>query len=346
MALFGRRRQTLGLDIGSGFVKAVVIDHGGPEPELTRVVLTPVPDSAIVEGEVMDHEAVADAVRETIVATGARTAHVVAAVGGRDVIIKKISVERMKPAQLRDLLRFEAEQHVPFDADAVELDYQLLNPEATEGDMNLLLVVAKHQLVAARRDLLTGAGAKPAVIDVDAFALHNAFEANHPEAMQGTVALLDVGYDVTNLIVMEGGIPVLTRDLPVGTRRIRETVQGRHGLEAEDVEPLLRADTASPLLHEALALQGEELAAGMERAATFLATSTRSFTQIRAVWACGGGSRIPGLLAWLGSRLRIPVQPASALAGVAVARDALDHLPVDDPAALLMLSVGLALRAA
>ena len=158
-----------------------------------------------------------------------------------------------------------------------------------------------------------------------------------------TVAAVGI---VTNLIVMEGGIPVLTRDLPVGTRRIRETVQGRHGLEAEDVEPLLRADTASPLLHEALALQGEELAAGMERAATFLATSTRSFTQIRAVWACGGGSRIPGLLAWLGSRLRIPVQPASALAGVAVARDALDHLPVDDPAALLMLSVGLALRAA
>lgn len=346
MALFGRRRHTLGLDIGSGFVKAAVIDHGGREPRLTRAILTPVPDSAIVEGEVMDHAAVADAIRETLGASGVRAPHVVAAVGGRDVIIKKISVERMKPAHLRDVLRFEAEQHVPFDVDSVELDFQLLNPEATQGDMSVLLVAAKHQLVAARRDLVKDAGGRPAIIDVDAFALHNAFEANHPEAMQGTVALLDVGHDITNLIVMEAGVPVLSRELPVGTRRFRETVQGRDGLDAEQAEALLRADAPSSRLDDAIALHGEELAAGMERAATFLATSTRSFAQIRAAWACGGGSRIPGLLPWLGGRLRIPVQHASSLAGVAVAPDALDALAVDDPGPLLMLSVGLALRAA
>jgi len=346
MALFGRRKQTLGLDIGSGLVKAVVMDHGGKEPELRRVVLTPLPDSAIVEGEVMDHVAVTDAVRETIQAAGVKAPHLVAAVGGRDVIIKKISVDRVKPSQLRDLMRFEAEQHVPFDMDSVELDFQLLNPEASDGDMSVLLVAAKHQLVATRRDLVRDAGTEPAVIDVDTFALHNAFEANHPEAMQGTVALLNIGHDVTTLIVMEGGIPVLTRDLPVGTRRFRETVQERHALGAEEAEALLRSDELSPLLDAAFAQHGEELASGTERAATFLASSSRTFGQIRAVWACGGGSRVPGLLPWLGQRLRIPVQPASALAGVAIAADALDSLPPDDVAPLLMLSVGLALRAA
>jgi type IV pilus assembly protein PilM len=346
MALFGRRKQTLGLDIGSGLVKAVVIDHGGREPELQRVVLTPLPDSAIVEGEVMDQALVADAIRDTVQAAGVKAAHVVAAVGGRDVIIKRISVDRVKPSQLRELMRFEAEQHVPFDMDSVELDFHLLNPEVSDGDMSVLLVAAKRELVVARRDLVKEAGVAPAVIDVDTFALHNAFEANHPEAMRGTVALLNVGHDNTILIVMDAGVPVLTRDLPVGTRRLREAVQARHGLGAEQAEALLRADELSPLLDEAVALHGEELASGMERAATFLATTSRNLGQIRAVWACGGGARVPGFLPWLGERLRIPVQPASALAGLAVARDALDDLPSDDVAPLLMLSVGLALRAA
>jgi type IV pilus assembly protein PilM len=346
MALFGRRRHTLGLDIGSGLVKAVVVDHGGREPELQRVVLTPLPDSAIVEGEVMDQVLVTEAIRDTIQATGVKSPHIVAAVGGRDVIIKRISVDRVRPAQLRELMRFEAEQHVPFDMDSVELDFHLLNPEDKTGDMSVLLVAAKRELVTARRDLVRDAGVAPAVIDVDTFALHNAFEANHPEAMRGTVALLNIGHDNTILIVMDAGIPVLTRDLPVGTRRLREVVQARHGLGADEAEALLRADVLSPLLDEALAQQGEELASGMERAATFLATTSRNLGQIRAVWACGGGSRIPGFLPWLGERLRIPVQPASALAGMAVARDALDDLPPEDIAPMLMLSVGLALRAA
>ena len=103
---------------------------------------------------------------------------------------------------------------------------------------------------------------------------------------------------------------------------------------------------ARAMLDEAIAARGEELAAGTERAATFLATSSRAVGQIRAVWACGGGSRIPGMLPWLGERLRVPVQPANALAGLSVAPDALEFLPSDELAPLLMLPVGLALRAA
>lgn len=346
MALFGRKQLTVGLDVGSGLVKAVVIDHSGPVPELAKVVITPLADTAIVEGEVMDHGIVADAIRQTIAATGAKTKYVVAAVGGRDVIVKKIQMERVKEQQARELMRWEAEQHVPFDMDSVELDFQVLDPDGDGLDMSVLLVAAKRDLVEAKQALLTESGAAPAVIDVDAFALHNAFELNYPEALNGTIALLNVGNETTNLNILDDGVPILTRDLGVGTRRFREDLQREHGISAEDAENLLRGYDRLPMLDAIVAARGEEIAIGLVRAATFLSTSQRNFGQIRAMYACGGGSRVPGLLPWLSDRLRIPVQSANALAQLNVREGALEFLSTDEIAPLLMLPVGLALRAA
>lgn len=346
MALFGRKKLTVGLDVGSGLVKAVVIDHSGETPELAKVVITPLNDTAIVEGEVMDHGIVADAIRQTIAATGIKTKHIVAAVGGRDVIVKKISMERVKEAQARELMRWEAEQHVPFDMDSVELDFQVLDPDGDGLDMSVLLVAAKRDLVETRQGLLQEAGAAASVIDVDAFALHNAFEMNYPDAMNGTVALLNIGNEATNLNILDNGVPILTRDVGVGTRRFREDLQREHGISAEQAEDLLRGFDRHPMLDSAIAARGEELAVGLERAATFLSTSSRNFSQIRAVYACGGGSRVPGLLPWLSERLRMPVQLANAFAQLSVREGALEFLSTDEVAPLLMLPVGLALRAA
>ena len=347
MALFGRKKVTVGLDIGSGLVKAVVIDHGGPVPEIAKVVITPLQESAIVEGEVMDHDVVVDAIRKTVQLTGvAKVKGLVSAVGGRDVIVKKIAMERVKEAQARELMRWEAEQHVPFDMDSVEIDFQILDPEADGLDMNVLLVAAKRDLIEAKQQLLVDAGCPAAVMDVDSFALHNAFERNHPDAMHGTVALINIGHDVTNVNILDEGVPVLTRDLGIGTRRLREDLQREHGLTADEAEELLRSDQPSVLLDGAISMRGEELSLGLERAATFLATSSRNYGQVRAAYACGGGSRIPGLLPWLADRLRIPVEAANPLARLAIRDGAMEFLSVDEVAPLLMLPVGLALREA
>ncbi len=346
MALFGRKKITIGLDVGSGLVKAVVIDHSGPSPELVKVVITPLTDTAIVEGEVMDPGLVTDAIRQTLEATGVKTKSLVTAVGGRDVIVKKISIERVKEAQARELMRWEAEQHVPFDMDSVELDFQILDPDGDGLDMSVLLVAAKRELVESKRALLEDAGFPPSVIDVDAFALHNAFEANYPDAMRGTVALINIGNEQTNLNILDDGVPILTRDLALGTRRFREDMQREHGLGVDDAEDLLRGFDRSPMLDSTVAMRGEELAVGIERAATFLATASRSLGQLRAVYACGGGARVPGLVEWLSSRLHLPVQPANALARITVRDGALEFLSTDEVAPLLMLPVGLALRVA
>jgi type IV pilus assembly protein PilM len=268
------------------------------------------------------------------------------AVGGRDVIVKKISMERVKEQQARELMRWEAEQHVPFDIDSVEIDFQVLDPDADGLDMNVLLVAAKRELVDAKQSLLTEAGVSATVMDVDAFALHNAFEANYPDAMTGTVALLNIGNESTNLNILDEGVPILTRDFAVGTRRFREDLQREHGITADEAEELIRGSETNPMLDSTVSMRGEELAVGIERAATFLASSSRSFGSIRMAYACGGGTSVPGLLPWLSQRLGVSVLPANALARLAVQDGAFEFLSIDEVAPLLMLPVGLALRAA
>jgi type IV pilus assembly protein PilM len=344
MALFGRKKSTVGLDIGSGLIKVAVINHSKSQPELVRVAITPLLADAIVEGEIMDPGIVADAITACLASAGVTSRDVVTAVGGRDVIIKKIQIERVKEQQARELMRWEAEQHVPFDMESVELDFQILDPDGRGSEMNVLLVAAKRELVEAKARVLADAGLNAVSIDVDAFALHNAFELNHPEAMSGIVALVNIGHEVTNINIVEDGVPILTRDLPMGTRRFREDLQRDRGLGSEEAEALLQGFDRSEHLDAVLTQRGEEIAVGVERAAAFLASSSRTGAQVSAVYLCGGGSRAPGLIDVLANRLRMPVEAANPLANLVVRDGAFESLVTDEVAPLLMLAIGLALR--
>ena len=344
MALFGRKKTTVGLDIGSSLIKVAVIDHSKKEPELVRVAIVPLPPDAIVEGEVMDTAIVADAIRGAVHAATPKSKQVVTAVGGRDVIIKKIQIERVKEQQARELMRWEAEQHVPFDMESVELDFQILDPDDTAPDMNVLLVAAKRELVESKKRILHDAGLDAAAVDVDAFALHNAFELNHPDALRGMVALVNIGHEVTNINILDGGVPILTRDLALGTRRFREDLQRGTGMGVDGAENLLRGYDRTPELDNVVRSRGEEIAVGVERAIAFLATSTRSNTRVNKVFLSGGGARIPGIAGALADRLRLQVEQANPLANLRVRDGALESLVTDEVAPLLMLPIGLALR--
>ncbi|MGH7690644.1 MAG: type IV pilus biogenesis protein PilM [Gemmatimonadaceae bacterium] len=344
MALLGRSKLTVGLDIGSGLIKVAVVDHSRSEPELVKVAITPLSADAIVEGEVMDPGIVAEAIQSAMTAANVKVKQVVTAVGGRDVIIKKIQIERVKEQQARELMRWEAEQHVPFDMESVELDFQILDPDADGLEMSVLLVAAKRELVESKLRVLQDAGLQAGIVDVDAFALHNAFELNHPDAMSGVVALVNVGHEVTNINVLEEGVPILTRDLAVGTRRFREDLQRERGLTSEQAQELLQGYDRSPHLDVILESRGEEIALGIERAVAFLASNSRTASAVRAVFTCGGGARIPGLTAMLAERLKLTVEQANPLASLKVRDGALASLVTDEVAPLLMLPIGLALR--
>jgi type IV pilus assembly protein PilM len=212
--------------------------------------------------------------------------------------------------------------------------------------MTVLLVAAKRELVEAKLRLLGEAGADARVVDVDAFALHNAFAANYPEALEGVVALANVGHEVTNISILDDGVPALTRDLAEGTRRVREDLQREHGISSREAEALLRAAAPDPRLTAVVARHAEEIAAGIERAAAFFESASRSAGPLRALYLCGGGARIPGLAQSVAAQLKLHVDVASPLAALEVRDGALDDVDVATVAPLLMLPIGLALRAA
>lgn len=345
MGLFGRSKVTAGLDIGSGFVKLVVVDHSRGDPEITRVTTRPLAPDAIVEGEVMDPVLVSEAIRAVVEAAGLSRKDVVAAVGGHDVIIKRIQMDRMSEAEARDLVRWEAHQHVPFDMESVHLDFQILDPEGTGPQMSVLLVAAKRELIENRLALLSDAGLNPTIMDVDAFALHNAFEQSYPDGMVGMVALVNVGHETTNVNIMEDGVPIVVRDIPFGSRRIRESLQRERGLTAEQAEAVIQGRDTSIDLEQFVTERVDELAVGIERAVAFITTQSGA-DGLDQVYLSGGGARVPGVAAALGDRLGVQTHMANPLERVAVRPEVNLEIEVDDVAPMLMLPLGLAMRRA
>jgi type IV pilus assembly protein PilM len=343
MALFGRKRTSIGLDIGSGFVKVVEVDHSGDQPEVVRVAMRPLLPDAIVEGEIMDYGLVSEAVQGLFQDMGLKGADVVTAIGGHDVIIKKIEMDRMKEADAREVIRWEAEQHVPFDIKSVELDFQILDPESEGLQMQVLLVAAKRELVDNKVGLLQDAGVNPVIIDVDAFALHNAFEHNYPNAQQGIIALVNVGHETTNVNILENGIPILTRDIPFGSRKIREDLQRERGLTAEQAEDVVQARATVHDLASFVESSADEVAVGIERASAFLMTREDG-DSVGRIFLSGGGARIPGMAETLGRRMGVPTELVNSFERTPVRPNAAGDISIDEAAPMLLLPLGLALR--
>lgn len=345
MGLFGRSKITAGLDIGSGYIKLVVIDHGSDEPEITNVVAMPLIPDAIVDGEIMDPVLVAETIRAAAESAGLKKESVVASVGGHDVIIKKIQMDRASEADARQLMRWEAEQHVPFDMEGVQLDFQIMDPEGTDPQMSVLLVAAKREVVDNRVGLLGDAGLTPAIMDVDSFALHNAFERNYPNALAGLVALVHLGNETTHVILMQDGVPIVVRDIPFGARRLREELQRVERISAEEAEEVLQGRSSAGGLESFVYEQVEELALGIERAVAFLTAQTPDL-ELGRLFLSGGCARVPGLTEALASRLGVRTEVANPLERIAVRPEVMESVDIDEIAPMLMLSVGLALRQA
>jgi len=343
MGLFGRKRTSIGLDIGSGFVKVVEVDHSGDQPEVVRVAMRPLLPDAIVEGEIMDYGLVSEAVQGLFQDLGLKGTDVVTAIGGHDVIIKKIEMDRMKEADAREVIRWEAEQHVPFDIKSVELDFQILDPEGEGLQMQVLLVAAKRELVDNKVGLLQDAGVNPVIIDIDAFALHNAFEHNYPDSLSGIIALVNVGHETTNVNILEDGVPIVTRDIPFGSRKIREALQRERGLTAEQAEDVVQARETVHDLETFVDTSADEVAVGIERASAFLMTREDG-DSVGRIFLSGGGARIPGMASMLGKRMSVPTELVNSFERTPVQPSAASEVSIDEAAPMLLLPLGLALR--
>jgi type IV pilus assembly protein PilM len=209
--------------------------------------------------------------------------------------------------------------------------------------MQVLLVAAKRELIENRMSLLSDAGLSLAAIDVDAFALHNSFEHNYPGSLGGLVCLVNVGHETTNVNLLEEGIPILVRDIPFGSRRLRESLQRERGLTADAAEAALQGKDESTDLRVLVEDRVDELAVGVERAAAFISAQNGG-DGIGRVYVSGGGACVPGLVQGLGNRLGVRTEVASPIQRVGVRPEVMESIHLDEFAPMLMLPVGLALR--
>src|SRR5260370_11723442 len=194
-------RLALGLDIGSSSVKLVQLKEAKRGYVLEAFGVAALPPEAIVDGALMNSTAIVEAIRGLVTQYMMKNREVAIGVSGHSVIIKKISMPKMTQEELEESIQWEAEQYIPFDVKDVNIDTQILNPDANDatGQMDVLLVAAKKDMINDYTTVVSEAGLYPAVVDVDAFAVQNVFGANYDVPENQTIVLINAGASVVNI---------------------------------------------------------------------------------------------------------------------------------------------------
>jgi len=229
-------KTCVGLDIGSSSVKVVQLKETSKGYQLVNFGIEPLPPQTIVDGAIMNQTAVVDAIKQLRLALKLKGREVATAISGHSVIIKKIKVPPMTPDELEEQIPWEAEHHIPFSKDDVEIDHQLVSTQNAQGQMELLLVAAKKEVVSDYSMVIREAKLFPVVMDVAAFTIQNAFEINYEANPEESVALINVGAALSNINIVSGGTSAFTRDVTVGGNVFTEEIQKRLNVSQEEAE--------------------------------------------------------------------------------------------------------------
>jgi type IV pilus assembly protein PilM len=349
--LFRRSKGLVGLDIGSSAIKAIELKPAGKGYKVGAIGVEPIPPDSIVDGAIIDSVAVSDAIRRLFLNKQFKAKDVAASLSGNSVIVKKITLPVMSEQELGESIYWEAEQYIPFDIQDVNLDYEVLDPGTgpeSQGAMEVLLVAAKKDKIADYTGVIAQAGRTPVVVDVDAFALQNAYEANYGFEAGGVIVLLNAGASAININILTGGQSVFTRDVSMGGNAFTEAVQKElnlpfdaaedvkkglnvEGVTYDDARPVLRAMTDNVLLE-------------VEKTFDFF-KATASSDHIDRIVLSGGASRVEGFVEALRERFDTAVEPFDPFRQVTCDAKKLGVVP-EEMSPLLAVALGLALRRA
>ena len=342
--IFRRRESVVGLDIGSDAIKAVTLRRTSRGREVTAIGREPMPRGSIVGGEIVDREAVTETIRRTLDRHGGRTRRVAAAVAGNAVIVKRVTLPLMNEDDLAGSIRSEAEHHIPFDTNDVNLDYQVLkagSDAANRASMDVLLVAAKKDKVADCADVISRADGAPVVIDVAAFALQNAFELSYGVDPGRVSMLVNAEAGGLNINIVEGGQTLLTRDVsPGGVAEAPPSEPASAFADAGPLEEGRAGDGAGP---EAADPVGEHLLLEIDRTLGFFRSATAA-GRVDELVVSGGSAGAPGFLPALEVRLDVPVSLFDPFRRVRCDPGLRGEAPLPESDAAFAVAVGLALR--
>ena len=352
MLSFSLNRSCIGLDIGSSHIKMMELEHDA-RSGATRLVtfgMAPLPPEAIVDGAVMNTNVIVDAIRELIQRHRVKTKNVVASVSGNAVIIKRINLPMMTTDELEESIQWEAEQYIPFDINDVNIDVQILEGASDDpGQMEVLLVAARKEMVNEYQSIIQQAGLKPAIVDVDAFAVANMFEHNYDIELE-SVALINIGAASVNIHVLRDGVSAFTRDVGMGGRLFTEEIQRTLNISYEEAEamkvggdPEDHSAVVPEEIERVLSTIGENLATEVQRSLDFY-LSTSAEGGIARIYLSGGAARTPGLARAISSHTNLPTEIVDPFRNIQLDERSFNPGFLADVAPQAAVVVGLAMR--
>ena len=347
----GKSKAVVGLDIGSSAVKAVELKASGKTYKVVAFAIQPVPPDSIVDGAIIDGAAVADAIRRVFENKHFKTKEVAASLSGNAVIVKKISLPVMSASELAESIYWEAEQYIPFDIQDVNIDYQILDAGTggEGGTMDVLLVAAKKEKIADYTGVISQAGRSPIIVDVDAFALQNAYEVNYGLENEQVVVLLNAGASAININIVTGDQSVFTRDISMGGNSYTEAVQKELNLPFESAEQLKRGQPVDGVNPEdvtpVLTSMTENVLLEIQKTFDFYKASATS-DRIDRIVLSGGACRVDGFVQALTERFNTQVELFDPFKQISFEPDKLGVDDAEGIAPAAAVAVGLALRRA
>ena len=349
MKLFGKKADpVIGLDIGSTSVRLLQLSRHGSGYRIDHFAIEPLGEGAVVDKAVQDVEAVSNAISRAVKASGARSKSCAIAVSGSAVFTKIISLpSNLAEADIESQVQIEANQYIPYPLNEVSLDFEVLGPSARNADLiDILLAASKSENVESRQDAIDAAGLKAKVVDVEAFAIANAFDiirkrdgVNRNEA----VGVFDIGFDLTTLLVIKGGQVIYTRDHPFGGHQLLEETQRRYDMTAEQAAFFERNESAPDDFEEEV-LEPFQLNVvhQISRALQFYASSNE-YSNIGTIYLSGGTASLRGLAPMVQQELGMTTRVADPVSGMEIAQN-VAVTALKRNANNLMIAMGLALR--
>jgi type IV pilus assembly protein PilM len=342
-------RNCIGLDIGSSSIKAVQLKRSKGAYTLQAFGMEPLVPQTIVDGTIMDQGAVVEAIRALWSRLRLRGKDVAIAIAGHSVIIKKISLPPMAASELAEQIPYEAEHHVPFAKDDVEIDYEVVNRQNAAGQMDVLLVAAKKEVVHDYSQVVRDASLNPVVVDVAAFSAQNAFEINYALQPGETAVIINIGAAISNINIVRDNASLFTRDVTIGGNAFTEEIQKQLGVSQDEAEAYKVGGSYDE--HGVVPQEVERIIEGVAEVMAgefqrsldfFLATSAE--TNVSRICLAGGSAKVAALYRAIERRSRLTVELLDAWRNVSL-DPKLDaaYLRAHSPEA--MVGLGLALRA-
>ena len=339
----------IGLDISSTAVKLLELGKGGDRLRVESYTVEPLPPNSVIEKNISDVEAVGESIKRAVKRSGTRCKHAAAAVAGSAVITKVIAMPANLTAdELEQQIGLEADQHIPYPLEEVNLDFDVIGP--TENDperIDVLLAASRSENVDVRIAAIEMAGLKARVIDVEAYAMENAFShITHMLPNQGmgqTVAVVDVGATMTTLNILRDLRTIYTREQVFGGKQLTEEIQRRYGLSYEEAGMAKRqGGLPDNYVAEVLEPFKEAMTQEVSRSLQFFFSSS-TYNSVDYIVLAGGSTMVEGIDDMITRQLGVPTGIANPFMHMGIAsRVKAQSLANDAPS--LMVACGLALR--